>query len=167
MVPADSMTGEPRLPPVSLAGLVRSRTVAALGTLHGGEPFVSMVPFALLPAGDAFVIHVSRLAAHTRDMLDDPRVSLLVMQPEGEGVAAQALARVSIQGEAREMEKGSGEERACRAAYLARFPEAAPLTEFADFSFFAIRPSRARFVAGFAQATSVTAETLAKALREA
>ena len=78
------MTGERPLSPVSLASLVRSRTVAALGTLHAGAPFVSMVPFAVLPEGDAFVIHVSRLAAHTRDMIDDPRVSLLVMQPEGD-----------------------------------------------------------------------------------
>ena len=86
------------------------------------------------------------------------------MQPEGEGVDAQALARVSIQGEAREMAKGSDGERDCRDAYLARFPEAAPLTEFGDFSFFAIRPSQARFVAGFAQAMSLTGETLAKVL---
>ncbi|MBL0143710.1 MAG: pyridoxamine 5'-phosphate oxidase family protein [Betaproteobacteria bacterium] len=147
-----------------LAGLVHRRTVAALGTLHAGAPFVSMVPYAVLPDASAFVIHVSRLAAHTKDMLADPRVSLLVMQPEGEGVAAQALARVSVQGEAAEMEKGSGGEHACRDSYLARFPEAAPLTEFGDFSFFAIRPSQARFVAGFAQAKSVTGDTLAKAL---
>ena len=125
------MTGERPRSPVSLAGLVRSRTVAALGTLHAGAPFVSMVPFAVLPEGDAFVIHVSRLAAHTKDMIDDPRVFLLIMQPEGEGAAAQALARVSIQGEAREMEQGSEQARACREAYLARFPEAAPLTVYA------------------------------------
>jgi putative heme iron utilization protein len=147
-----------------LAGLVHGRTAGALGTLHAGAPFVSMVPYAILPGGGAFVIHVSRLAGHTKDMLADPRVSLLVMQPEGEGVAAQALARVSVQGEAREMEKGSDDERNCREAYLARFPEAAPLTEFGDFSFFAIEPTQARFVAGFAQAMTVTAETLAKTL---
>jgi putative heme iron utilization protein len=149
-----------------LAGLVQRRSAAALGTLHGGAPFVSMVPFAVLPDGSAFVIHVSRLAGHTKDMLADPRVSLLVAQPEGEGVAAQALARVSVQGEAVEMAKGSDAERDCRGAYLARFPESAPLTEFGDFSFFAIRPSQARFVAGFAQAMSLTGETLARTLRE-
>lgn len=149
----------------ALADLVRGRTVAALGTLHEGAPYVSMVPFAVLPGGDAFAIHVSRLAAHTKDMLDDARVSLLVMQAEGEGVPAQALPRVTILGEAHEVEKGSEEERACREAYLARFPEAEPLTGFADFSFFAIRPGRARLVAGYAQAVSVSAETLAKALR--
>jgi putative heme iron utilization protein len=139
--------------------------VAGLGTLHEGAPFVSMVPYAVSADGEAFVIHVSRLAAHTKDMLAEPRVSLLVMQAEGEGASAQALARVSIQGEAAEVRKGSAEEKACRDAYLARFPEAAPLTEFADFSFFAIRPSAARFVAGFAQAMSVAAGTLAQVLR--
>ena len=122
-----------------------------------------MVPYALLPDG-AFVIHVSRLAAHTKDMLADPRVSLLIMQPEGGDTTAQALARVTIVGEAQETGKGSGEAHACREAYLVRFPDAAPLTDFADFSFFVIRPTSARFVAGFAQATSVSAETLAKAL---
>jgi hypothetical protein len=86
------------------------------------------------------------------------------MQPEGEGVAAQALARISIQGEAREVAKGSDGERDCRETYLARFPESAPLTEFGDFSFFVIRPSQARFVAGFAQAMSLTGETLARLL---
>jgi heme iron utilization protein len=148
-----------------LAALVRARAVAALGTLHAGAPFVSMVPFALLPDGSAFVVHVSRLAAHTKDMIADARVSLLVTQAEGGDVAPQALARVSVQGEASEMEKGAPGERDCREAYLARFPEAAPLTEFGDFSFFAIRPSQARFVAGFAQAMSVTGESLSKVLR--
>jgi putative heme iron utilization protein len=147
-----------------LAALVRGRATAALGTLHEGAPFVSMVPFALLPDGSAFVVHVSRLAAHTKDMAGEPRVSLLVTQPESGGTAPQALARVSVQGEAAEMAKGSEREAACREAYLARFPEAAPLTEFGDFSFFAIRPLQARFVAGFAQAMSLTGETLAKVL---
>jgi hypothetical protein len=147
-----------------LAALVHGRTAAALGTLHAGAPFVSMVPYAVLPGGEAIVIHVSRLAGHTKDMLADARVSLLVMQPEGAGVAAQALARLSVQGEASEMEKGSDAERDCRAAYLARFPEAAPLTDFGDFSFFAIRPAQARFVAGFAQAMSLTGESLARIL---
>ena len=147
-----------------LAGLVHRRKAAALGTLHAGAPFVSMVPFAVMPDGSAFVIHVSRLAGHTKDMLADSRVSLLVVQAEGEGVEAQALARVSVQGEASEMAGGSGDERECRRAYLARFPEAVPLTEFGDFSFFAVRATRARFVAGFAQAMSLTGETLARLL---
>ena len=147
-----------------LRALVHGRTAAALGTLHEGAPFVSMVPFALLSDGSAFVVHVSGLAGHTKDMRMDARVSLLVMQAEGEGTDTQALARVSVQGEAKECPRGSPEEAAARAAYLARFPEAEPLTSFGDFAFFAIRPVQARFVAGFAQAMSATGETLAKVL---
>jgi putative heme iron utilization protein len=144
--------------------LVHGRTAAALGTLHAGAPFVSMVPFALLPDGSAFIVHVSGLAGHTKDMRADPRVSLLVMQAEGEGTDTQALARVSVQGEAVECARGTPEGQAARAAYLARFPEAEPLTGFGDFAFFAIRPVQARFVAGFAQAMSVTGESLARVI---
>lgn len=147
-----------------LVALVHGRKAAALGTLHGGAPFVSMAPYALLRDASAFIIHVSRLSGHTKDMLADPRVSLLVMQEVAEGGAPQALARVSVQGQARELAKGSDEEGAARLAYLARFPEAVALTAFSDFSFFAIRPVRARFVAGFAQAMSVEGDTLARVL---
>jgi len=54
-----------------LVDLLRRRSTAALGTLHDGAPFVSMVPYAVLPDGAAFVVHVSRLAGHTKDMLAD------------------------------------------------------------------------------------------------
>ena len=66
----------------ALARLLRSRATAALGTLHAGAPYVSMVPYAI--AAEGFLVHVSTLAAHTKDMLADARVSLLVAEAEGE-----------------------------------------------------------------------------------
>jgi hypothetical protein len=45
-----------------------------------------MVPFALLPNASAFVIHVSQLSSHTKDMVESPRVSLLVVVPDTGGV---------------------------------------------------------------------------------
>jgi len=63
-----------------LRQLVMSRSTAALGTLHTGAPYVSMVPFVLLDDASAFIVHVSGLAAHTQDMLADPRVSLLIAE---------------------------------------------------------------------------------------
>ena len=53
----------------ALRELLQQQEVAALGTLRNGEPFVSMVPYALLPDG-SLVVHVSRLATHTRLLLD-------------------------------------------------------------------------------------------------
>ena len=151
----------------AITDLVRTRTVAALGTLHDGAPFVSMVPVGLLPDGAGLVVHVSGLAGHTRDMRHDARVSVLLMQAEGEGTPAQALARLTVQGEARELAAGTPEHTAARDAYLARFPDAAPLFGFGDFALFAVEPGVARFIGGFAQARHVGREALQQALAAA
>lgn len=149
----------------ALRDLVASRNVAALGTLHEGAPYVSMVPFALLEDGTAFLIHVSELSAHTQDMIDDPRVSLLVMQAESAGTLPQELARVTVHGKAARMEEPSADYDRGKARYLARFPDSEPMFGFGDFSLFAIRPEAVRWIGGFAGAQSLTAEDLIEALR--
>lgn len=147
-----------------LRALLDAQTVASLGTLHEGEPFVSMVPFALLPAGAGFVIHVSGLASHTRDMLAHPQVSLMVMAVPGAADSPQALARVTVQGEAVRIPQEAPVHGAAKQAYLSRFPSSAQTFELGDFALFAIRPASARFVGGFAQAKTIGPEGLAEAL---
>jgi hypothetical protein len=149
---------------LTLRELVRGRATAALGTLHAGEPFVSMVPYALYGPGHDFLIHVSALASHTRDMLAHPRVSLLVTAPEGGAIAPQALPRLSVQGDAAQLPRDGGDYAAAKIAYLARFADAAQMFERADFSLFVIRPAALRFVAGFGKAHSLTPAALAQAL---
>jgi len=148
----------------ALRDLVSGQSIAALGTLHAGEPYVSMVPYARHAGGAEFFVHVSRLAAHTRDMLDSPRVSLLIVAPGGD--SPQSRARVTIQGDARPLAAGSAEYVAAKASYLARFPHAADIFELADFSIFSIEPLSVRVVGGFAQAFSLGAESFARVLRE-
>ena len=130
-----------------LARLLRGRSTAALGTLRAGAPFVSMVPYALAAGG--FVVHVSALAAHTRDMLADARVSLMVAQAEDGASSPLGLMRVSVQGLAQQIPADAQHFAALKAAYLTRFPDAGPMFGFGDFSIFLIRPESARFVAGF------------------
>ena len=154
----------------SLAELLRElllgRGVAALATLHDGRPFASMVPFAATAAGSRLrlVVHVSGLAAHTRDMRSSPDVCLLITAPESEAVPPQALPRVSISGRAEFIVKEHPEHAILAAAYLGKFPEAADLFQFADFSIVAIEPASARFVAGFARAMTLSAEALSNAI---
>lgn len=146
-----------------LRKLIAGQNIASLGTLHNGEPFVSMVPFAQAPGGADLVIHVSRLAAHTGDMLAHPRVSLMVMA--GDAGAAQSRARATLQADAQAIDTGSPEYAAAKAAYLARFPDAAHIFELGDFSLFRLRPLSARVVGGFAQAFSLDAAGIEEALR--
>jgi len=148
----------------TLRDLLLTQQVASLGTLHQGQPYVSMVPFALLPGGADFIIHVSELAAHTKDMLAHPQVSLLVIAPPAPEVMAQELARITVQGEAVQVAGDTSGHAAAKAAYLARFPQSEPMFGFSDFSLFRIVPDSIRFVGGFAQATTISRETLAEAL---
>ena len=144
--------------------LLAQQPVAALATLHDGEPAVSMVPFAMFADAAGFVIHVSRLATHTNDMLLNAAVALLVTGPVAE--TPLALPRVSIQGRARRCEPASSQYEQARAVYLAKLPDAEELFTFADFSLFVIEPVAARFVAGFGRARSLTAERLQTVLRD-
>ena len=151
-----------------LRALLLGRGVACLATLHDGRPFASMVPFAATTAGDRLrlVVHVSGLATHTRDMRSSPDVCLMMMAPETDEVPPQALPRVSISGQAEFIAKDDPEHAMLKAAYLGKFPEAADLFQLGDFSIVAIEPTSARFVAGFARALTLSAETLTAVFHE-
>ena len=150
----------------ALRQLLASQRVAALGTLgDDGHPFVSMAPFAVEPVSGQLVLHVSGLAVHTRNLQARPQVSLLVVQAEVAGEPVHALPRVTLEGTAGVLPVGSALWTAARAAYLARFPEAQPMTELGDFMFLGIAVAGARQVAGFGAARSVDAAEVAQALR--
>lgn len=159
------MTHEPQNI-LALRALMRNQRVAALGTLEGdGSPFVSMVPFAVDGNEGALVIHVSGLAAHTRNLERSPRVSLLVQQAELAGEPVHALPRVTLDGVATVLLRDSAAWHSARDTYLARFPEVDYMTELGDFRFVAIAITGARHVAGFGAARSLGADAMAQVLR--
>ena len=150
-----------------LRTLILDREIAALATLHDGLPFASMVPIALAQpsAGLRLVTHVSRLAAHTRDMLAAPEVCLLITAPESAAMP-QALPRVSIPAVAEFIPPEHAEHAVLKAAYLAKHPQAADLFQLGDFSIVAFTPLSARFVAGFGSAHTLKPEALAAVVEE-
>ena len=157
----------PHLPRLghALRALLHERRHAALGTLDAaGAPFVSMVPFAVDATAGRLVLHVSGLAAHTGHMAAEPRVSLLVTAADAAGQPVHDLARVTLQALAHPPAPGAADWASARAAYLARFPEATPMTELPDFRFITLRITGARQVAGFGAARSVPADELASIL---
>ncbi|HAX69081.1 MAG TPA: pyridoxamine 5'-phosphate oxidase [Anaerolineae bacterium] len=145
-----------------LAQLIRSTRIATLGTLRDEAPQVSMA--AYLPTGDfsAFYIFVSRLAQHTVDMQKDHRVSLFICETDDNRADPQTLARVSIRGTAEPIQNGEPGYTRLKESYLDRFPESEQLFNMADFNFWKITPKGGRYVAGFAKAYNITAETLIK-----
>ena len=146
-----------------LAALIRAQRSAALGTLREGAPLVSMVTY--LPAQDLATIylHVSALAWHTQDMRADPGVSLLIAETDQGAGDPQALARVSLRGEAQPMASGTPEHVALKAAWLQRYPDAAVTFELPDFAFYRVAVREARFVAGFGRIHTLSGSALSMA----
>ena len=145
-----------------LASLIRNTRVAALGTLHDGEPNLAMVAIAVESDFSAFYIHVSTLGKHTRDMQADPRVSLLITEADDRRPDPQTLARLSLNGTAEVLPRTNPHYPQVKHAYLTRFPEAEQLFSLGDFNLWRISPKGGRFVAGFAQAFNVVPEVLVK-----
>jgi heme oxygenase (biliverdin-IX-beta and delta-forming) len=127
-------------------GLLRRSRQGALATLMAGsgDPYCSLVNVASTPEG-APILLISRLALHTRNVLADPRVSLML----DERRAGDPLegARIMVGGVAEQAEEACIE--VWRRRYLAAHPSAEAFVNFKDFSFFAIRISAIHLVAGF------------------
>jgi len=85
---------------------------------------------------------ISRLAVHTKNVLADPRVSLMIDERRP-GDPLQG-ARVMLMGSA-----AVTGDRNARRRYLERQPEAQMFAEFADFAFYRMTLKGAHLVAGF------------------
>lgn len=136
--------------------------VAALATLHNGEANLAMVAYVVAEDFSAFYIHVSRRGKHTRDMKDDPRVSLLITESDDARPDPQTLQRVSTRGTAVLLPRPDPGYARIKGIYLARFPEAEQLFSLEDFNLWKITPKGGRLVAGFGRAFYLLTETLKK-----
>ena len=114
----------------------------------------------------AFHVHVSRLAWHTQDMVQDGRIALSIAETDDGRADPFTLKRVSIRGEAVQIQNGTSESEHLKIVWLARFPEQAINFELADFSFWRIAPRDARFVAGFGKIHNLSAADLSACARK-
>lgn len=137
--------------------LLRTGTRAALATLmpEGGAPYASLVAYATDPAGNPLLL-ISTLAVHTRNLLADPRASLLIEDPDRPADADPLReARLSLAGR---LERTDDPVAARR--FLARHPDAAGYATFKDFGFYRFTLTGAHQVAGFGRITDLTPDDL-------
>jgi heme iron utilization protein len=148
-----------------IATLIRSQRVAALGTLRDEYPFTSMVAYAAEPDLGGLLLHLSRLAPHTRHLLAHQQATLLIHEQDDGRDDPQTLARITLLGAATPVAAESAAYASARACYLERLPAAAPLFDFPDFALFRFVPSEARYIGGFARAYTLTPAHLNQAAR--
>ena len=140
-----------------LRNLVLKERIAHLATLRNAAPMASMTLYLAASDLSAFYVHVSRLAWHTQDMTQDPRVALSIAETDDGRADPFTLMRVTVRGAAAQIPDAHNE---LKSRWLARFPEQAINFELADFSFWKITPRDARFVAGFGSIHNLSAAEL-------
>ena len=126
--------------------LLRRSRQGALATLMAGsgDPYCSLVNVASHPDASPILL-ISRLALHTRNILGDARVSLM-LDERAEGDPLEG-SRIMLSGTAEEAMHEDLD--VLRRRYLNTHPSAEAFVDFKDFSFFRIRPLAAHLVAGF------------------
>ena len=133
-------TFDPRL---AAKKLLREARSGALATLmqDSGDPYCSLVNVATT-FGGAPVLLLSKLAMHTKNILYDARVSLMLDErKEGDPLEG---ARVMFMGRC-----VRDNDAATPIAYLRRHPDAELYANFSDFSFYRMEIGGAHLVAGF------------------
>jgi hypothetical protein len=139
-----------------LRSLLVEQRVLSLAVVADDRPVIGLLPFALSADGRALIIHASRLARHTAGLAEGAPFDALVHEPVTGDVDPLQVRRVTLRGEVRAF----AEHDADRATYLAKFPEAEPITALGDFAFFRLEITGGRLVSGFAGAINLTARAL-------
>lgn len=140
-----------------IATLIHRQRWAALATLNdAGKPHASMVGYST--AGDLqhYLLHLSRLAPHTRYLLAEPQVSLVISEPDDGRDDPQTLARLTIDGHITALPPDHSDYAIARQHYLATLPAAEPMFEFGDFALYRLHAQGMRYVGGFARARSLS-----------
>ena len=107
-----------------------------------GYPFGSVMPYCLDENGQP-VILISRIAQHTRNIQENPKVSLIISQSGVNDVHKGG--RLTWLGDAQKVE---GDEQLAE-RYYSFFPQSRDYHKTHDFDFYRISLVRARFIGGF------------------
>lgn len=150
-----------------MASLIMEHRWAALATVDTqGIPVASMVAYAVDSTRGELLLHLSKLAAHTGNLLAHGKGAITIGENDPGDGDPQQLARVSINGEVSVIGREDTDYESARAVYLRRLPASAQLFEFPDFILFRLVPDCARFVGGFGQARSFGANDVRSILRD-
>jgi putative heme iron utilization protein len=138
-------------PKTAAKKLLREARSGALASLMppNGDPYCSLVNVATAADGSPLLL-LSNLALHTKNILNDARVSLMLDErKEGDPLEG---ARVMLMGKIAPTSEASA-----RQAYLRRHPQAEQFAGFADFAIYRVAVEKAHLVAGFGRIVDLAA----------
>ncbi len=150
-----------------IAAMLQQNRWAALATVDEvGLPAASMVAYAVDAEHACLYLHLSGLAAHTRELRRRPTAALVISECDsGEG-DPQQLVRLSLRTRCEIIARDGQGYEAAKRCYLKRLPDAEQLFGFGDFMLFCLKVEGARFVGGLGQAHSYSGEEITRLLQQ-
>jgi heme iron utilization protein len=155
------MSGQRTFTGTEARRLLRRARTATLASLNqdDGMPYASLVNIATDVSGHPLIL-ISTLAWHTKNLLSNPKASVMVAEvpPSGDALTGP---RVTIMGRF-----ARTEDEAVKRRYLARHPQAGFYAGFGDFAFWRLQPDRAHAVAGFGRIETMSADEVFPSVSE-
>lgn len=144
--------------------MMQKHKTGMVSTISVGEdkkvrPYGSVMPFALVKssccktyAGSPYVF-ISDLAVHTKNIKENPYVSIMVFQPDKDGNVFNG-SRVTLTGKLVVMTDEKSVEK-LKKDYLAEHPDAKDFIDFGDFNFYLLELESIYFIGGFGEIGTV------------
>ena len=108
-----------------------------------GFPFGSVAPYCL-DANGSVIILISSIAQHTKNIVDNNKISFIVSEAGVDDV--QTAARLTLMAKAQEIDANDED---TRQRYYRYFPSARGYHNTHNFSFYRLHAVRARYIGGF------------------
>lgn len=126
---------------------------------EGGRPHCSYTPFCL--EGADYLIFISELAAHTRNLLAHPKLDIMLIQDESDASQLFARNRLTLSCTASTIFAENPEYTALLDKFQNRHGKTVELLrQLPDFHLLRLTPQAGRFVMGFGQAYELTGDKL-------
>nr|MCS5546548.1 pyridoxamine 5'-phosphate oxidase family protein [SAR324 cluster bacterium] len=123
---------------------------------EGGRPVSSYAPF-VVDQNNQFYIYVSVLAGHTRNLINDARAGIMLIEPEEQSENIFARKRVTFDCDVEVLERDSEEWQKIMSLFDDCVGELMQtLRLLADFHLIRLKPNSGLFVKGFGKAYEIS-----------
>ena len=150
---------------IGLRELLSSSRVLSLAVIVEGEAEAALLPFVARDDFAAVYVQASGLARHSRGLMADTRVGVLVHAPDTPDADPMQLPRLAVQAAIGILPKETAEFAAAADRFAGRFPAARTTLALADFNLYRITLGRGRYVEGFGRAFNVGPQTFGELSR--
>jgi heme iron utilization protein len=143
----------------AIRGMISSHGVLSLAVIVDGDPEASLLPYAVRPDFGAVYVQASSLARHSRGLLPDAHVGVLIHESETPDGDPLQVRRLAVKAIVTLLERDGDAFAEARNLFVGRFPGAEVTLNLGDFNLYELRLGRGRYVAGFGQAFNVGPDT--------